>query len=208
MLDAANKSFVGYLPGEPVRHGMTMGELARMFAEERHIGVDLTVIPLLRWKRTQWQDDAGLPWINTSPNMRSLTEATLYPGIGIVEFSLSVGRGTPTPFEVVGAPYVDPERFVGELNTFKLPGIRFDPVRFTPSSSNFAHQQCGGARMTVTDRNALQPVKTGIAIAHALQKLYPNESKFNDHLLRAPLKLDWSDDERAFRERRAKFLLY
>ena len=192
----------------PIRHGMTVGELAKMFAEERHIGVDLTVIPLLRWKRAQWQDEAGLPWINTSPNMRSLTEATLYPGVGIVEFSLSVGRGTPTPFEVVGAPYVDAERFVAELNTFKLPGIRFDPVRFTPTSSNFANKECGGARLTVTDRNALQPVKSGIAIALALQKLYPNEFKFNDHLLRAPLKLDWSEDERAFRERRAKFLLY
>jgi uncharacterized protein YbbC (DUF1343 family) len=187
---------------------MTIGELAKMFAEERRIGVDLTVIPLLRWKRAQWQDDAGLPWINTSPNMRSLTEATLYSGVGIVEFSVSVGRGTDTPFEVVGAPYVDPQRFVEELNAFKLPGIRFDPVRFTPASSNFAKQQCGGAHLTVTDRNALQPVKTGIAIALALQRLYPTEFKFNDRLLRAPLKLDWSDDERAFRERRAKFLLY
>lgn len=207
LLHGAAEDFIGW-HDVPIRHGMTMGELARMFVEERHIGVDLTVIPLLRWKRAQWQDDAGLPWINTSPNMRSLTEATLYPGIGIVEFSLSVGRGTPTPFEVVGAPYVDSERFVAELNTFKLPGIRFEPVRFTPTSSNFAHQQCGGARMTVTDRNALQPVKTGIAVALALKKLYPNEFKFNDRLLRAPLQLDWSDDERAFRERRAKFLLY
>jgi uncharacterized protein YbbC (DUF1343 family) len=207
LLHGAAEDFTGW-HDVPIRHGMTMGELAKMFAEERHIAVDLTVIPLLRWKRAQWQDDAGLPWINTSPNMRSLTEATLYPGVGIVELSVSVGRGTPTPFELVGAPYVDPERFVAELNTFKLPGIRFDPVRFTPTSSNFANKECGGARLTVTDRNALQPVKSGIAIALALQKLYPNDFKFNDHLLRAPLKLDWSDDERAFRERRAKFLLY
>ena len=207
LLHGAAEDFIGW-HDVPIRHGMTMGELAKMFAEERHIGVELTVIPLLRWKRAQWQDDAGLPWINTSPNMRSLTEATLYPGVGIVEFSVSVGRGTDTPFELVGAPYVDPERFVAELNTFKLPGIRFDPVRFTPASSNFAKQQCGGAHLTVTDRNVLQPVKTGIAIALALQKLYPTEFQFNGRLLRAPLKLDWSDDERAFRERRAKFLLY
>ncbi|HEY6137406.1 MAG TPA: exo-beta-N-acetylmuramidase NamZ domain-containing protein [Thermoanaerobaculia bacterium] len=207
LLHGAAEDFIGW-HDVPIRHGMTMGELAKMFAEERHIGVDLTVIPLLRWMRAQWQDDAGLPWINTSPNMRSLTEATLYPGVGIVEFSVSVGRGTDTPFELVGAPYVDPERFVAELNTFKLPGIRFDPVRFTPMSSNFAKQQCGGAHLTVTDRNALQPVKTGIAIALALQKLYPKDFTFNGRLLRAPLKLDWSDDERAFRERRAKFLLY
>jgi uncharacterized protein YbbC (DUF1343 family)/CubicO group peptidase (beta-lactamase class C family) len=207
LLHGAAEDFVGW-HDVPIRHGMTMGELAKMFAEERRIGVDLTVIPLLRWKRAQWQDDAGLPWINTSPNMRSLTEAALYPGVGIVEFSLSVGRGTPTPFELVGAPYVDAERFVAELNTFKLPGIRFDPVHFTPSSSNFANKECGGAHLTITDRNALQAVKTGIAIALALRKLYPNDFKFDDRLLRAPLKLDWSDDERAFRERRAKFLLY
>ena len=138
----------------PIRHGMTVGELAKMFAEERHIGVDLTVVPLMRWKRAQWQDDAGLPWIDTSPNMRSLTEAALYPGIGILETTISVGRGTATPFELVGAPYVDGERFVRELNAFKLPGIRFAPVRFTPTSSIFAKQECGGARLTITDRNA------------------------------------------------------
>lgn len=192
----------------PVRHGMTVGELARMFREERHIDVDLTVIPLMRWKRAQWQDDAGLPWIDTSPNMRSLTEAALYPGIGILETTISVGRGTATPFELVGAPYVDSARFVDVLNTFKLPGIRFDPVRFTPQASVFAKQECGGARLTVTDRDTLRPVRTGIAIALALQKLYPNDFRFDNRLLRAPLQLDWADDERAFAERRAKFLLY
>ena len=192
----------------PIRHGMTAGELAKMFREERHIDVDLTVIPLKRWKRTQWQDDAGLPWIDTSPNMRSLTEAALYPGIGILEFTISVGRGTATPFELVGAPYVDSERLIQELNTFKLPGIRFERVQFTPQSSVFAKKTCHGARLIVTDRNALRPVRTGIAIALALQKLYPAEFKFDERLLRAPLKLDWSDDERAFIERRAKFLLY
>ncbi|HEV2721136.1 MAG TPA: DUF1343 domain-containing protein, partial [Thermoanaerobaculia bacterium] len=192
----------------PIRHGMTVGELAKMFREERHIDVDLTVIPLRRWKREQWQDDAGLPWVSPSPNMRSLAEAALYPGLGILETSISVGRGTPTPFELAGAPYVEPERFVRELNTFKLPGIRFEPVRFTPSASVFAKKECGGVRFTVTDRNAFQPVRTGIAIALALQRLYPNDFKFDDRLLRAPLQLDWSDDEHAFRERRAKFLLY
>ncbi len=192
----------------PIRHGMTVGELAKMFREERHIDVDLTVIPLRRWKRGQWQDDAGLPWIDTSPNMRSLAEATLYPGIGIVETSISVGRGTPTPFELAGAPYVDGERLAHELAAFQLPGIRFDPVRFTPEASIFAKKECGGVRFTVTDRGAFQPVRTGVAIALALQRLYPKEFKFDDHLLRAPLQLDWSDDERAFRERRKKYLLY
>jgi uncharacterized protein YbbC (DUF1343 family)/CubicO group peptidase (beta-lactamase class C family) len=201
----------------PIRHGMTVGELARMFAEERHIGVDLTVVPLMRWKRGQWQDDAGLPWIDTSPNIRSLTEAALYPGIGILEFTISVGRGTATPFELVGAPYVDGERFVRELNAFKLPGIRFEPVRFTPTSSIFAGRECGGARLTITDRNGLKPVATGAAIALVLHRLYPKQFDLDGRLLRDPRSLeairegrmpDWADDERAFRERRAKFLLY
>jgi uncharacterized protein YbbC (DUF1343 family)/CubicO group peptidase (beta-lactamase class C family) len=192
----------------PIRHGMTAGELAKMFTVERHIDVDLVVVPLQRWKRAQWQDDAGLPWIDTSPNMRSLTEAALYPGIGIVETSISVGRGTATPFEVVGAPYVDAERFASEMNAMNLAGIRFEATRFTPAASLFAKQVCGGARLTITDRNAFQPVKTGIAIAIVLQRLYPKDFAFDGHLLRAPLALDWSEDERAFRERRAKYLLY
>jgi uncharacterized protein YbbC (DUF1343 family)/CubicO group peptidase (beta-lactamase class C family) len=201
----------------PIRHGMTAGELAKMFRDERHIDVDLVVIPLKRWKRTQWQDDAGLPWIDTSPNMRSLTEAALYPGIGILEFTISVGRGTATPFELVGAPYVDSERLIQELNMFKLPGIRFERVQFTPQSSVFAKKTCHGARLIVTDRNALKPVMTGAAIAVALRRLYPKDFTLDGRLLRDPRSEeairedrlpDWSEDERAFIERRAKFLLY
>lgn len=201
----------------PVRHGMTAGELAEMFREERHIAVDLRVIPLRRWKRAEWQDDAGLPWIDTSPNMRSLTEAALYPGIGLLETSIAVGRGTATPFELVGAPYVDPVRFVDVLNAFKLSGIRFEPARFTPNASVFAKQECGGARLIVTDRNALKPVTLGAAIAVALRRLYPNDFHLDGRLLRDPKSEeairdgripDWSEDERAFIARRAKFLLY
>ena len=201
----------------PIRHGMTAGELARMFRDERHIDVQLTVVPLRRWKRAQWQDDAGLPWINTSPNLRSLTEAALYPGIGILETSISVGRGTDTPFALVGAPYIETARFVRELNTFKLPGVRFEHVQFTPNASVFANQKCGGARLIVTDRNALKPVTLGAAIAVALRRLYPDQFKLDGRLLRDPRSEemirdgrvpDWSDDERAFRERRAKHLLY
>ena len=201
----------------PVRHGMTAGELAQMFGAERHINVDLTVIPLKRWKRGQWQDDSGLPWINTSPNMRSLTEAALYPGIGLLETSISVGRGTDKPFELVGAPYVETDRFVHELNTFKLPGIRFERVQFTPKTSIFANQACGGARLIVTDRKALKPVTVGAAIAAALRRLYPNDFRLDGLLLRDPHSEElirdgqvpeWSDDEQAFRQRRAKYLLY
>ncbi len=208
----------------PIRHGMTVGELARMFNDERHIGADLTVIPLQRWRRDLWMDEAGLPWINTSPNMRSLTEATLYPGIGILEQALSVGRGTDTPFEVLGAPYVDGATLARELTAMSLPGIRFEATEFTPASSNFAKQRCGGVRMTITDRNAWRPVAAGIAIALALHRLYPNDFELDKlaNLLRDPATLEairagkplseitamWRDDEAAFAARRAKYLLY
>jgi uncharacterized protein YbbC (DUF1343 family)/CubicO group peptidase (beta-lactamase class C family) len=208
----------------PIRHGMTVGELARMFNEERHIGADLTVIPLQRWRRELWMDDAGLPWINTSPNMRSLAEATLYPGIGIIEFAVSVGRGTDTPFEVLGAPYIDGAALARELTAMALPGIRFDATEFTPTSSNFANQHCGGVRMTITDRNAWRPVATGVAIALVLHRLYPTDFPLDKiaTLLRDPATLEairagkplaeittmWREDETAFAARRAKYLLY
>jgi uncharacterized protein YbbC (DUF1343 family)/CubicO group peptidase (beta-lactamase class C family) len=208
----------------PIRHGMTAGELARMFNDERHIGADLTVIPLQRWRRELWMDQAGLPWINPSPNMRSLTEATLYPGAGIVEFAVSVGRGTDTPFELVGAPYIDGATLARTLTAMSLPGIRFEAVEFTPASSNFAKQHCGGVRLLITDRNALRPVAMGVALALALHRLYPSEFALDkvEPLLRDPATLEairadkplseivamWRDDEAAFAARRAKYLLY
>jgi uncharacterized protein YbbC (DUF1343 family)/CubicO group peptidase (beta-lactamase class C family) len=208
----------------PIRHGMTVGELARMFNDERHIGADLTVIPLQRWRRELWMDEAGLPWINTSPNMRSLTEATLYPGIGIIETAVSVGRGTETPFELAGAPYVDGARLARELTAMSLPGIRFEAAEFTPSSSNFAGKRCGGVRLIITDRNKLLPVMTGVAIALVLHRLYPSELALDKvgPLLKDPATLEairadkplseivamWQADEAAFEARRAKYLLY
>jgi uncharacterized protein YbbC (DUF1343 family)/CubicO group peptidase (beta-lactamase class C family) len=208
----------------PVRHGMTVGELAQMFNDERHIGADLTVIPLTRWRRELWMDEAGLPWINTSPNMRSVTEAGLYPGVGILEFAVSVGRGTETPFEILGAPYIDGAALARELTAMSLPGIRFEETSFTPSSSVFAKQLCGGVRMTITDRRTLRPVATGIAIALVLHRLYPNDFALDKlaPLLRDPATLEairankplaeivsmWREDEAAFAARRAKYLLY
>jgi uncharacterized protein YbbC (DUF1343 family) len=199
-----------------IRHGMTVGELARMFREERHIDVDLSVIPIRGWKREMWQDDAGLPWINTSPNMRSLTAAGLYPGIGILESAISVGRGTATPFEVLGAPYIDGNLLARELN---LPGISFTPIRFTPNASVFAGKECGGVRMTVTDRKAFRPVFTGVTIAATLRRFYPNDFAVDklQRLLRDPRTLDairtgkvadWTDDEAEFGARREKYLIY
>jgi uncharacterized protein YbbC (DUF1343 family)/CubicO group peptidase (beta-lactamase class C family) len=208
----------------PIRHGMTVGELARMFNDERHIGADLTVIPLQRWRRALWMDEAGLPWINTSPNMRSLTEAPLYPGIGIIETAVSVGRGTETPFELVGAPYADGATLARELTAMSLPGIRFEATEFTPSSSVFAGKRCGGVCLIITDRNALRPVMSGVAIALVLHRLYPSEFALDKvaPLLKDPATLEairadkplseivtmWRVDEAAFEARRAKYLLY
>ncbi|HEX9407432.1 MAG TPA: exo-beta-N-acetylmuramidase NamZ domain-containing protein, partial [Thermoanaerobaculia bacterium] len=208
--------FVGWHP-IVVRDGMTVGELAQMFRDERHIDVDLTVIQVRGWSRAMWQDEAGLPWINTSPNMRSLTEAGLYPGIGLMESAISVGRGTPTPFEVLGAPYIDGSALIAALPP--QPGITFTPIRFTPDASTFAGKECGGVRMTLTDRKALRPVATGVAIATALHRLYPNDFAVEkmQRLLRDPATLDairsgapisWAADESAFNVRREKYLLY
>jgi uncharacterized protein YbbC (DUF1343 family) len=209
--------FVGYHT-VPIRHGMTVGELARMYRDEKHLDVDLTVIPVRGWKRDMWQDEAGLPWINTSPNMRSLTEAALYPGIGLLESAVSVGRGTPTPFEVVGAPYIDGDRLARELN---LPGVAFAPVRFTPDASIHKGEPCGGIRLSITDRKALRAVDVGIAIATILQRDYPQHFPLQKmqrllrhtatlEAIRAGKSLDeihalWTSD---FAARRARYLLY
>ena len=143
---------------------MTVGDLAQMFNAERGWKADLTVIKLEGWSRSMWFDETGLPWINPSPNMRSLTAATLYPGIGLHESALSVGRGTGTPFEVIGAPYIDDVKFAAELNRAGLAGVRFVPVRFTPTASTFKDKPCGGVSIVVTDREKLQPVDVGIAV--------------------------------------------
>lgn len=173
--DKEKLSFVAWHP-IPVRHGMTLGELARLIVAEKNLKVDLSVIPCEGWKRSAYWDATGLTWVNPSPNMRSLTQATLYPGIGLVEFTnLSVGRGTDTPFEWIGAPYIEPRRLAAALNEKNLPGIRFLPVRFTPRASKFANESCGGVNFLVTDRQKLQPVRVGVELALTLRKLYPKE---------------------------------
>ncbi|HEX8615965.1 MAG TPA: exo-beta-N-acetylmuramidase NamZ domain-containing protein [Thermoanaerobaculia bacterium] len=163
--------FVGWHP-LPIRHGKTVGELAQQFRAERPINVDLTVIPVQGWKREQWQDEAGLPWVNTSPNMRSLNAAALYPGIGLLERAISVGRGTATPFEILGAPYIDGVRLAAEVN---VPGVQLAPVRFTPTTSIHKGEECGGVTIRITDRRALRSVDLGITIAKALARLYPDK---------------------------------
>ena len=205
----------------PIRHGMTVGELALMFIAERELEVELTVVKIRGWKREQWQDEAGLPWINTSPNMRSLTAAGLYPGIGLLESAVSIGRGTPIPFEQLGAPYIDSDLLARELRALHLPGIAFEPVRFTPDFSIHKGEVCGGVRMTITDRNALRAVDVGVSIATVLERLYPEQFNADKmaHLLKhtptldaikagktlAEIKALWNSD---FEERRTKYLVY
>ncbi len=160
----------------PVRYGLTIGELGQMMNAERKIGADLRVIKMENWSRSMWFDETGQTWVNPSPNMRSLTEATLYPGIGLLETTnISVGRGTDTPFEVVGAPWLDGQKLATYLNERNLPGVRFVPVRFKPNASVFKDEHLSGVNIIITDRGSYRSVRTGIEIAAALRKLYPTE---------------------------------
>jgi uncharacterized protein YbbC (DUF1343 family)/CubicO group peptidase (beta-lactamase class C family) len=222
--DAGRESFVSYWQ-TPVRHGMTMGELSRMFNAERAIDAKLTVVPMQGWIRGDWFDSTGNLWVNPSPNMRSLTEAALYPGIGMIEASnISVGRGTDTPFELVGAPWVNPVELAKYLNAREIAGVRFIPVAFTPDNSVYAQQKCGGVQIVVTDRNLLDAPELGIEFATALQSLYPGSYKVAgvDTLMVNKASLDaivagqdprrvaeqWRDGLERFEALRAKCLIY
>ena len=175
MLDAGRESFVGF-HRLPVRHGMTAGELAMMFKAELKLDLDLQVIECEGWRRSDAWDATGLTWVNPSPNMRSLTQAFLYPGIGLLETTnLSVGRGTDTPFEVIGAPWLDGRKLAAELSTRGIPGVSFVPIEFTPSSSKFSGETCGGINIVITDRDKFEPLRTGLEIAVLLRKLHPDE---------------------------------
>jgi uncharacterized protein YbbC (DUF1343 family)/CubicO group peptidase (beta-lactamase class C family) len=167
----------------PVRHGLTIGELGRLFNRQREINCDLRVIKMDGWQRSLWFDATTLTWVNPSPNMRSLTEATLYPGVGLLETTnVSVGRGTDTPFEVIGAPWIDGPGLAEQLNRRRIPGVRFVPVRFKPTSSVFKDQECGGINLVITDRARFRPVSMGIEIAVALRRLYPSAWEVDKYL--------------------------
>jgi uncharacterized protein YbbC (DUF1343 family)/CubicO group peptidase (beta-lactamase class C family) len=224
VLDAGKESFVGY-HRVPVRHGMTLGELARMYNDELKIGADLAIVPFEGWRRSDFFDATGLFWVNPSPNMRNLNEALLYPGIGLLETTnLSVGRGTDTPFEIIGAPWVDGRKLADELNRAKLPGVRFVPTFFTPTSSKFKDERCGGVQILITDRREVIPVRTGLEVARQLRLLFPNDwqTKQYDRLLASRIVFDGvlagmsvADMEKqyqpeldAFLKRRETFLIY
>lgn len=222
--DTGRESFINY-GAVPLRHGMTIGELARFYNAERGINAKLTVIPIEGWQRGDWFDSTSALWINPSPNMRSLTEAALYPGVGIIESTnVSVGRGTDTPFELVGAPWIHPVELASYLNGRAISGVRFVPLEFTPTADVYAQKRCGGVNILLTDRNALDAPELGIEIASALHTLYPDhfEMKNLDHLMvnnaafeairagQDPRRvwMDWVDQIERFKPIRAKYLLY
>jgi uncharacterized protein YbbC (DUF1343 family) len=175
LVDPGSEAFVG-CHAIPLRHGMTVGELARLFRAELNLDLDLTVVPCEGWRRADAFDATGLEWVNPSPNMRSLGEAFLYPGIGLLEMTnLSVGRGTDTPFEVVGAPWLDGRKLADVLAARGIPGVAFVPIRFTPRASKFKGEECGGINIAITDRARFEPVRTGLEIAVALRRLHADE---------------------------------
>jgi len=222
--DEGRENFTNYFP-EPVRHGMTLGELGKMFNAERHIGAQLDVVAMEGWQPGDWFDSTGLAWVNPSPNLRNLTEAALYPGVALIEgTNVSVGRGTDTPFEVVGAPWIKGRELAAYLNGRNIQSVRFVPIVFIPSSSNFAGEGCEGVNLTVLDRNTLDSPELGIELAAALHKLYPNDFKLermaellvNNAVLEAigagedPRRIaeDWQEQLNGFLRLREKYLLY
>ena len=209
----------------PVRHGLTLGELAHLLHAEKQLTCRLEVIACEGWKRSEWYDATGLLWTNPSPNMRRLPAAALYPGVGLVEFTnVSVGRGTDTPFEIFGAPYIDARTFASALNAENLPGVRFIPVEFTPNTSVFAGETCGGVQIIVTDRDALDAVRVGLTLALTLRRvcqtvwqpeklmtLLVNQAAYDDVIAGksyANIAAGWADNLRAFGERAEKWKLY
>jgi uncharacterized protein YbbC (DUF1343 family) len=225
LLDADKISFVGCAV-MPLRHGMTMGELALLLNAEEKIGARLEVVQMQNWRRGDWWDSTGLVWVDPSPNMRSLNAALLYPGVALLEYSTnySVGRGSDSPFEQIGADWIKGPELANHLNRRFVPGVRFYPTRFTPTASNFKGQAIEGVRMVITDREAFSALRLGLEIAAALQRLYPGRIDFdrNARLIGNQETIDGLKqgadprmleetlraDAAPFAERRAKYLLY
>ncbi len=174
VMDPALKSFTGYFP-MPTRHGMTVGELARMFNAENHIGADLRVVRMRGYERGEWFDQTGLRWLSPSPNLRTLDQAVLYPAVAMVEgANVSVGRGTDMPFELVGAPWIDAQRLAAYLDRRRIAGARFAAAEFTPAASPYSGRQCHGVRVVLIDRDRLDSPELGIELIGALRRLYPD----------------------------------
>jgi uncharacterized protein YbbC (DUF1343 family) len=224
VLPPGARSFVNDHP-VAIRHGMTLGELATLFDADEHLGLSLTIVPTVGWRRESYADETGIPWVNPSPNLRSVVEALLYPAVGLLEATnVSVGRGTDAPFERIGAPWIDGALLATALAAEALPGVDFARESFTPNADRYSGQACDGVRVTVLDRGAFQPVKTGLALARALRRLYPRAWRFDklDRLLVHPGAMRAIDvgmpladiasvyhaDLVAFAAKRQKYLLY
>jgi uncharacterized protein YbbC (DUF1343 family) len=224
VMDAALKSFTGYFP-LPTRHGMTLGELAEMFNRENRIGAHLHVVRMRGYRRNEWYDQTGLRWIAPSPNLKTLTATTLYPGMGMIEgANVSVGRGTATPFETLGAPWIDADKLSAYLNRRAIAGVRFEPAHFTPSADPYANQLCHGVRIALEDRQALDSPLLGIELIAALHWLYPDKFALDStrSMVGSSLVLDrirsgedpisiarrWQPTLAAFRMLRARYVLY
>jgi uncharacterized protein YbbC (DUF1343 family) len=239
LLQPAFQSFVGTTK-LPIRHGMTVGELARLFKEElvldipsrlRQDSSQLDVVPMRNWRRAMWYDQTGLPWVPPSPNMPTVETATLYPGTCLIEgTNLSEGRGTTKPFEWIGAPWIDSDRWAETLNNFDLPGTHFRPIHFTPTFSKYAEQLCHGVQVHITDRDELRPVDVALHFIATARRNYPDQFEFlhnggryffdllagTDELrLRlmegeSPTEIvrSWQTEVSEFKEQRRPYLLY
>lgn len=227
LLDERLRSFTGYHT-MPITHGLTIGELANLFNRERGIGAEIDVVKMTGWERALLGDQAGLPWVNPSPNIRNVRQVALYPGVGFLEvLPVSVGRGTDTPFEIVGAPWINGPTLTQHLDAFRLPGVSFVATRFTPAASTHKGRVCGGVQVLLWDRGLCRPSELGIHIAHVLARLYPEALAAptllglrgmvgNEAIPRAlgrgvppaSLVASWANDVQTWHKRRAPFLLY
>ncbi len=224
LADGDKLAFVAYHP-VPIRHGLTFGEMARLLHAEKGLTCPLEVVACEGYSRRDWYDQTGLLWTNPSPNMRRLPAAALYPGVGLLEFTnVSVGRGTDTPFEIFGAPYLDARAFAAALNAEALPGVRFVPVQFTPAASVFAGETCGGVQILLLGRDTLDAVRVGLTLALTLRRLYPEawqpeklmtllvNQKCYDAVMAgqayADIAAGWAKDLQEFEERAQTWRLY
>jgi uncharacterized protein YbbC (DUF1343 family) len=223
-MEQAMKSFTSYFP-LPIRHGMTVGELAKMFNVENKIGAKLRVIKMEGYKRADWFDETSLQWVNPSPNLRSLTQAALYPGVAMVEgANVSVGRGTDQPFELLGSPWIQGQEFAEYLNRRSINGVSFSPADFIPRSSHFKNEMCHGVKIVLTDRQGLDSPALGVEIISALYRLYPQVFEIDKTLslvgaqwiLQAikegkdpsQIARNWQQSLDQFQKVRLKYLLY
>jgi uncharacterized protein YbbC (DUF1343 family) len=224
ILSKGVQSFVNHHP-LPVRHGMTIGELALLFDADLHLGTRLEIVRMQGWRRSQLYDATGLPWVDPSPNLRSTTEMLLYPGVGLLEATnVSVGRGTDSPFEVMGAPWINGDTLAAALSALAIPGVTFTATTFTPAASPHKGQACGGVRIGIANPSEFEPVRVGLALATQLHALYAKdwhesdvsrmlafpaaESALKEGKSVADIEATWAAELAAFKAKREKYLLY